>query len=103
MTKEKIITVIIKEPHQRPIIKQIENSLHTLNKIVGGYIEYVAMTDTIGFFCNEEGKLMELEPNFQLMSGDIVCGTCIFFRNGEDGETEGLNIHDVKLVQNWFR
>lgn len=77
MTKEKRIKVIIVEPDTAPRVEIIDNNLKTLQGIVGGYIE-VLRGEGFEIIINEEGKLMELEPNFTIFGGmDYVVGTVI--------------------------
>lgn len=52
-----------------------------LSSIVGGYIEYVYVTDGVHAYCNEEGKLQGLPANLGV---DLLVGTVIFL--GDDGE-----------------
>lgn len=77
------ISVLIVDPGKRPRHVNIENTLQNLQRTVGGYIEVVHIATDLVVICNEEGKLMGLEPNFGLC-GDVFCGTCIFA--GVDGE-----------------
>ena len=39
------ITVLIKEPNQKPYLKDIENDYKELQKLVGGDIEIVTLPD----------------------------------------------------------
>ena len=69
--------VIIKAPEEKiGHIADIKNELKTLQKIVGGYIEVIPLDETTVCICNEEGKLLNLEPNFNFRY-DIICGTVI--------------------------
>ena len=49
--------VVVKRPAEKPEVMEIENELHALQEIVGGYIECVGVIDNIICVCNEEGKL----------------------------------------------
>lgn len=61
-----------------------------LSSIVGGYIEYVYVTDGVHAYCNEEGKLQGLPVNLEAtrlagrLGVDLLVGTVIFL--GDDGE-----------------
>lgn len=61
----------------------IENTLTALQDIVGGYIEVVYFSHDLAAVVNEEGKLLDLAPNFAIR-GDILCGPVVFL--GIDGE-----------------
>lgn len=69
---------IVKEPGKEPIEALIENNLETFQRIVGGYIEPVTIDEGVVLLCNEEGKLLGLEPNFFLGAiGDLILGTVV--------------------------
>lgn len=56
--------VIKVEPHSKPLIIEIENSLTKLQEEVGGYIQVIyPFTDNVGLVCNDEGKIMGLDYN----------------------------------------
>ena len=86
--KDKQIRVIIKAPGKDPEIQWIENELHTLQGIVGGYIEAYILDHDLGMMiCNEE-KLIPLPGNFWLDifcegAFDLVVGTVVFAGHDE--------------------
>ena len=79
----KMITVVLAEPGKKAKVTDIENTLENLQKIVGGYIECIyPFEDNVGLICNEEGKLIGLEPNRVMRDDDgnavdIIFGTFI--------------------------
>lgn len=79
----KRIKVVLAEPGKEAKVTEIENTLENLQKIVGGYIECIyPFEDNVGIICNEEGKLIGLEPNRVLRDDngnavDIIFGTFI--------------------------
>lgn len=71
------------EPGKRPMVMEIDNSLESMQSVVGGMIQAVyPFSDTVALICNEEGKLMGLPCNRTLRQEtddqiyDIICGTC---------------------------
>lgn len=93
MTKR--ITIAIKEPGKAWRITETEDSLPAYQKIVGGYIEhFYTNRQGIDFFCNEEGKLLGLEPNIP-HCGDVICGTIFAARSDDEGEMVSLNTADI--------
>ena len=77
--------VIVKEPGKAPVVEEIDGSLESMQKIVGGYIEHLGIGQNIGILVNEEGKLLGMEKNFYLDKyNDTIVGPAIFVR--EDGE-----------------
>lgn len=80
---KKFIRVLIKEPGKAAEMRTIENTLESLQKIVGGYIETVTMFVDLVVICNEEGWINGMPFNCDLL-GDPFFGTIIFA--GVDGE-----------------
>ncbi len=73
--------VLVVEPMQTPVVKEIDSSLESMQKIVGGYIQALFPFEApVALICNEEGKLQGLPLNRALRDGngdiyDIMCGT----------------------------
>ena len=80
------INVIYKEPGKGPQIRTIDNSLGGFQGLVGGYIQVVNVESDVALICNEEGKLLGLDPNIYINGiGDTVVGPVILAgRKGED-------------------
>lgn len=77
-----MIKVLVIEPKKKPVVREIEGTLESLQNIVGGYIEVVyPFDDPVGVICNDEGKLIGLPPNRALYHDgemyDILVGTVI--------------------------
>lgn len=67
--KETNITVLMVELGKNPIMTTIKNDLNSLQKAVSigapdqGLIEIIGIDDNVCILCNEEGKIIGLEPN----------------------------------------
>lgn len=70
------IRVIRKRPGEDAEIVEIENTLKSLQREVGGYIETLTLFEDATFLVNEEGKLLGLEPNFFVLS-ELLVGTVL--------------------------
>lgn len=91
-------------------VKEIEDSLEELQKIVGGYIEIpllggVFKKNNIDTIINEEGKYIEgLNPEIVLIDRntkkilDIVYGNCVFVSHDIKGNTIALNDEQIDIV-----
>ena len=85
--KQKTIEVLMVEPRREPRIVRLDNSLESLQTAVSigadyrGLIEIISLSDEVCILCNEEGKLIGLEPNRRLWS-DVLCG--VFYVTGQD-------------------
>ena len=75
--------IVVKKVGQKPEVKEIENELHVLQEIVGGYIECFDVIDNIVCICNEEGKLNGLPANF-IFGRDVIVGDVFFCTAGEE-------------------
>ena len=86
------------KPGKAPLVFEIENTLESFQKLVGGYIEIVTDKDTKEhnalMICNEEGKIMDLEPNLWV-DNDFVCGNVLIV--GDDGDDfKSLNDEQIE-------
>lgn len=96
--------ILIIEPLNKPYIKDIDNSLESMQKIVGGLIQaiYPYEDSNIALICNEEGKLCGLPLNRALYDGtgqiyDIVSGTFFLCQAPADSENfESLTDEQIK-------
>lgn len=86
----KKIKVVFVEPGQTARITEIDNSLESMQKIVGGYIERFTLDDEVCIICNEEGKLEGLPLNRAIFYEgeliEIIAGT--FFICADPWESE---------------
>lgn len=94
--------IVVKKVGQIGEIMEVENTLDTFQEIVGGYIEtYPIMTDTL-IVCNEEGKLMGLEPNVIIQVGqhkEVVNGNFAIVKQGEE-DFESLDDKQIEILRN---
>lgn len=65
------MNVLVVEPLQEPYSKDIGNSLESLQREVGGYIEAIyPFNDEIALICDEDGKISGKDLNRGLRSDD---------------------------------
>ena len=81
---------MLKNQKKEPEIREIENDLETLQRIVGGRIEVVRMpfSEDIYIILDEEGKLKGYDPNILFMRGDVIVGTVIFVASTDEDFTD---------------
>lgn len=78
------------EPKKYPEVVEIDSSLESLQKEVGGPIQAVyPWDDLVALICNEEGKLRGLELNRELIADDgepidVIAGTFLIVGLTED-------------------
>ena len=72
--------VIFLEVGQKAQVVEIEKNLEQMQKLVGGYIEAIYPFDDeeIALVCNEEGKLIGLNPNRILYDADGIISDVIY-------------------------
>lgn len=92
---------VVKKVGQIGEIVEVENTLETWQEIVGGYIESFPITSDMFVLCNEEGKLMGLEPNVEIVVGqhpELIVGDFAIVKNG-DGDIESLDDSQIKRLR----
>lgn len=88
--------------------ESINGSLKDFQRVVGGYVEAINLSDTITIWCNEEGKLNGSAYNhnatlvFRHYFGnvDVIAGD-VFFTGGvgENGETKEIGESDFFAIK----
>ena len=94
------IRVLVKEPGKLSEVREIENTLEAFQTIVGGHIEALRIRDDLCCYVNEDGKLLNMRPNFvigrQYVSKvDIIVGPAVFFRSDDEGNEVNLTLTDI--------
>lgn len=102
--------ILVIKPMQTPKVKEIESSLESMQKEVGGYIQAIyPFEDSVALICNEEGKLLGLPLNRALRdeSGeiyDIVCGTFFLCSAPPDEENfSSLSDEQIEYYTNLYQ
>ena len=91
---------IRKRPGEAPEIVDIDNALEALQAEVGGQIESLRFAEDATILCNEEGKLIPLEPNLAFC-GDVLFGTVLVV--GVKGEEFcSLSQTVAEMLCNWM-
>ena len=84
--------VVVVEPKKKPEVREIGDSLESMQKIVGGPIQAVYPFDEpVALICNEEGKLLNLPLNRALRDDagnvyDIISGTFFLCAAPQDSD-----------------
>lgn len=69
--KNNKIAVLLVEPGKFPRTVHIDNDLHTMQRIVNGYIEqYMPFDADVAIICNEDGKINGEELNRAIYAND---------------------------------
>ena len=103
--KEERIQVVLCEPGKKARVTTIMNTLESLQKMVGGYIQAVyPFDDPVAIICDEEGKINGAEFNRALRdeSGkvyDIVAGPFLITGLSEDNFASLSKEHQEKYCK----
>ena len=97
--KEKELRIVLKKVGKKPEIMNIENTLDAKQKLVGGLIEVVGLTEDILLVCNEEGKLDNLLPNL-MFDYEYIAGDCFFVGDDyKNGDFKSLTDEQIEKIQ----
>ncbi len=97
--------IIVVEPQKKPVVRDIDPGLASMQKLVGGFIEAVyPFDDPVALICNDEGKLMGLPLNRALYDNtgqiyDIIAGT--FFLCGAPRDSEDFTSLTEEQLQRY--
>ena len=77
-TKIEMVKVIVCRPGEKATLEEIDDSLESMQSVVGGHIEEYQpfhddndpRVDDVAIFCNEEGKLNRLPPSRAIAGED---------------------------------
>lgn len=101
--------VVVVEAKKKPEVREIGDSLESMQKIVGGLIEAVYPFDEpVALIANEEGKLLNLPLNRALRDDegnvyDIISGTFFVCATPPDSDHfAGLTDQQVKMYMKRF-
>lgn len=100
------VKILLIKPGENPEVMEVEDVLASYQKLVGGYIEMVYLTDDVALICNEEGKIMGLENNrnFNLphFKDNVVGNIIIVGIDDSSGEFVSLNASQIGRFVNAF-
>lgn len=94
--------VVVKKVGQIGEIVEVENTLETWQGIVGGYIQTFPITSDMLIICNEEGKMMGLEPNVEIVVGqcaELIVGDFAIVKHGNE-DFESLDDEQIERLRN---
>lgn len=82
---------------------EVENSLEAEQKLVGGYIQVIRLTDEIDCIINDDGKLQGYPPNRLWKSGneiyDFIVGNIQCVRHDDEGNFISIQPEDIPIIE----
>lgn len=97
---ENEITVLKVEPGKAPEQVTIPNTLKAMQELVGGHIEVINYQGAC-LICNEDGKLLGLEPNRRI-GQDVIVGTFFLANSDLEGQMFSLSEEDLSHFRQQF-
>lgn len=86
------------EPNKPGYVKEIYNTLETLQKEVGGYIELCQLGNGLIAIVDEEGVIKDLPANAYIPNYGVIRGNIVFVR--DDGEDfTSLTDEDIEKLK----
>lgn len=95
----KTVKALVFRVGEEPKVEMIGDDLASLQALVGRYIECVYPFDKpYVLVCNEEGKLIGLDPN-KVIHGDVICGNFAVFHDDEEGGFDDIHESDIPEIE----
>lgn len=95
-----MIRVVVAEVGKAPEAREIDGSLESFQKIVGGYIEAVrrvGLPQGMDLFVNEEGRLHGMPFNRYVAGFDLL-GPIVIAASDDEGETTSLSDDQIDFA-----
>lgn len=87
----------------KPRAVDVEASLESFQRIVGGYVEAVKLSAGVHMYINEEGKRLGLPRNLSLPGLGIICGSVCAFATSKNGDEISLTTEQTIAVMEWLK
>lgn len=99
--------VLVVEPGKRPVEREIDGSLESMQAIVGGTVQAIYPFEEdvhVALICNDEAKLTFLPMNRMLWErNDVICGTFFLCRAlPNDDSFSSLTNQELELYKRRF-
>ena len=108
------VKVLVKLPGEYPEVREIEPTYDAVRDVIDGWLEVIPCTPQkdrgIIYYCDEEGKLRDLEPNISCAGDygrvfDIVVGPIVVVKYDMDDWMESmtsLSKDEIAFHKNWL-
>ena len=106
------ITVVVREPGSKAVVREIEATLAAQQAVVGGYIELLQQVHAccddgavLNVIANEDGHEEGLSPNVYLRDDMVLVGTLLAVKaiDGTEVSLTGDEIERVRQLVDSFR
>lgn len=91
--KQNTVRVVVANPGDEPVVREIENTLEALQSAVGGYIEALSFNE-LTVYVAEEGRMRGMPFN-RFFAGIPLVGPIVVCASDDEGETISLTSHQA--------
>ena len=89
--------ILLREPVNQPLqVMEIDDKFATMQKLVGGYIQAIGITEGIVCLIDEDGRAKGLDNNFYHDRYGAIIGNCVFC--GTKGE-DFIGLTDTQVLE----
>jgi hypothetical protein len=96
------LSIIAKEPGNPAFRTEIADNLKSYQQAVRGYIETFSFDDNAVVICNEEGKILCMEPNC-IINNELLVGNIFIIGTRDDGEFHSLTEEQTAKYLDMFK
>ena len=96
-----MIKVLFVQPHEKPYVAEIPDTLQAKQQAVGGYIEFIYNPDDTALVGDEEAKIKCKDGNRYLDGGGIIAGDFLVVGRIDDG-CRSLSDEEIEKYMNKY-
>ena len=100
------VKILVVRPNEEPVVERLSGDYRDIQKVVDGCFQVVYYCEPDLLVCNEEGKLIGLEPNRIIYQGeeaiDVIHGTFFICADDEEGDFESLSDEAIDFYKEKF-
>ena len=96
-----MIKVLFVQPHEKPYVAEIPDTLQAKQQAVGGYIEFIYNPDDTALVADEEAKIKCKDGNRYLDGGGVIAGDFLVVGTNEDG-CRSLSEEEIEKYMNKY-
>ena len=100
------VKILVVRPNEEPVVELLSGDYRDIQKVVDGMFQVVYYCEPDLLVCNEEGKLLELEPNRVIYQDgeaiDVLHGTFFICADDEEGDFKSLSEEAIEFYKEKF-
>ena len=100
------VKILVVRPNEEPVVELLSGDYRDIQKVVDGLFQVVYYCEPDLLVCNEEGKLIGLEPNRIIYQDgeviDVIHGTFFICADDEEGDFKSLSDEAIDFYKEKF-